>query len=180
MSTFSLVGAVIPVGAAGSLFAGFMSVANLAYSFAYSSGAWLYAEGMQYEPLRALQSSLFGIGGQAGDELSVRMLILVNSVAYLLSFLCVHLLPDRRGAQVPGAEDEAQPGPERWQVLGPSTLRPLNALALATGLGVLALALWSWEFDVVSAVLMSFFGVTLLRKWLLDALLRRRLGAAES
>ena len=42
MSTFSLVGAIIPVAAAGSLFAGFMSVANLAYSFCYSSGSWLY------------------------------------------------------------------------------------------------------------------------------------------
>ena len=42
MSTFSLVGAVVPVAAAGSLFAGFMSVTNLGYTFSYASGAWLY------------------------------------------------------------------------------------------------------------------------------------------
>ena len=41
MGTFSLVGAVVPVAAAGSLFAGFMSVNNLAYSLSYASGAWL-------------------------------------------------------------------------------------------------------------------------------------------
>ena len=55
MSTFSLVGAVVPVAAAGSLFAGFMSVANLGYTFSYASGAWLYEHGMAVAPLRGVQ-----------------------------------------------------------------------------------------------------------------------------
>lgn len=178
MTTFSLVGAVIPVGAAGSLFAGFMSVANLAYAFAYSSGAWLYEHGMRFAPLRAVQADLFGIPGGASDELSVQMLILVNSLAFLLSFLCVHLLPDRRDTLRTGHREEEHPGPERWKVLDPKLLRALNTAALGAGVAMLALAVLGLELDVISAVLMSFFGVTMLRKWLLDALLRRRVANA--
>src|SRR4029078_3729205 len=42
MSTMSLVGAIVPPAAAGSLFAGFMSVTNLAYSASYGTGGWRY------------------------------------------------------------------------------------------------------------------------------------------
>ena len=177
MSTFSLVGAVIPVAAAGSLFAGFMSVANLAYSFAYSSGAWLYEHGLQFSPLRTLQAAVFGIPGSSGDELSVQMLILVNSAAFVLSFVCVHLLPDRRGTVETGATEEKHAGPERWNVLDRRLLKGFNGVAVVGGIAFLLVATQVWDFDWVSACLMSFFGVTMLRKWTLDALLRRHVHA---
>ena len=100
MSTFSLVGAVVPVAAAGSLFAGFMSVTNLGYTFSYASGAWLYANGMSVAPLRAVQDALFGIAGGAGDKLSLQMLVLIG-VARLL-----HQLPRR--APAAGARGDAR------------------------------------------------------------------------
>ena len=197
MSTFSLVGAVIPVAAAGSLFAGFMSVANLAYSFSYASGAWLYTNGMDYGFLRGLQERVFGIAGQPGDSLSISMLILIGSLAYLLSFAAAHMLPDRRQTLAGVEEEEAQEGPARWLRLPPLHKRWVDAVALVLG----ALTLWwcSYQWwgglgwvkhglarldlhvlphvglgmDAVSATLLAFFGVTFLRKMLLDAMLRR-------
>jgi hypothetical protein len=59
MSTISPVGAVIPVAAAGSLFAGFMSV-PISPTLRYSSGAWLYDNGMSV--LRGPQRAIFGLG----------------------------------------------------------------------------------------------------------------------
>lgn len=172
MSTFSLVGAVIPVRAAGSLFAGFMSVVNLAYSFAYASGAWLYDNGLNWAPLRALQQGLFGMPGEAGQSLSLHVLVLFNGAAYLLSFVCVHLLPDRKQTL---ETDEAvvDRGPERWAPLGASRLRIVNGASLLLGLSVLGLAVGVADLDWISSTLASFFGVTMLRKALLDATLRR-------
>jgi len=174
MSTFSLVGAVIPVAAAGSLFAGFMSVSNLAYSFCYSSGAWLYDHGMNYGLLRGVQAALFGLPGQAGEPLSVNMLILAGSAAYLLSFVAVHLLPDRRQTLATEVTEEAHAGPERWDVLGAGLRRSVNVATLAGGAAFLAVALFAWKLDAISAVMSAFFGFTLLRKLVLDGLLRRR------
>ena len=82
MSTFSLVGAIIPINAAGSLFAGFMSVINLAYSFAYASGSWLYMNGLDYGICRYLQSVLFDIPSMPGDKMSISLLIFIGSMAY--------------------------------------------------------------------------------------------------
>ncbi len=104
MSTFSLVGSVIPVAAAGSLFAGFMSVANLAYSFSYASGAWLYENGLGFGIFRALQSRLFNIPATSSDNMSIALLILIGSLASLLSFLAVHMLPDK--LQTQAVQDE--------------------------------------------------------------------------
>jgi hypothetical protein len=173
MGTFSLVGAVIPAAAAGSLFAGFMSVSNLAYSFCYSSGAWLYEHGMEFGILRSLQASLFRIPGTAGDELSVSMLILVGSLAYLLSFVAVHLLPDRTQTLVTEVADTKAGGPERWAVLGASRLRTVNVAALAGGVGFFLAAMLRWKFDAISSAMLAFFGVAMLRKAVLDFLLRR-------
>lgn len=172
MSTFSLVGAVIPVAAAGSLFAGFMSVANLAYSFSYASGAWLYTHGLEFGFLRTLQAALFGIPGQAGGELSINMLILIGSLAYLLSFATVHLLPDRRRTLATEVEEERHEGPERWRALRPAWKRGIDLAALVLGLAFGVTAVWRWEFDVVSAALLAFFGLTMLRKAVLDGMLR--------
>ena len=168
-----MVGAVIPTQAAGSLFAGFMSVANLAYSFSYSSGAWLYEHGTQFGPLRSAQQAIFGISAQPGNELSVNMLILLGSLAYTLSFVCVHLLPDRRETLATEAL-EGQPGPERWASLSPRARRGVNAAAGAGGIGLFWLCYVVASMDPVSSVLITFFVTVGLRKVALDTLLGKR------
>jgi len=177
MSTFSLVGAVIPVAAAGSLFAGFMSVSNLAYSFCYSSGAWLYDHGMSIGPIRELQASIFGIPGGPGDSLSISMLILFGSLAYLLSFAAAHLLPDRR--ETLRAEVPEEEGPARWNALPPRFKRGVDIGALVGGAVLLAAMALAWKTDVITGVLVAFFGMTLLRKAILDTALRRVRGGAS-
>jgi MFS family permease len=172
MSTLSLVGAVIPVAAAGSLFAGFMSVANLGYTSSYASGAWLYDHGMSVAPLRAVQQALFGIGGGPADTLSMQMLILIGSVAYFASFIAVHVLPGR-GATDAAAGDQPAVGPERWLSLPAGLRRATNWGALVVGAALLAWLTFRWKFDPVASVLITFLGVCLLRKSFLDALLRR-------
>lgn len=196
MSTFSLVGAVIPVAAAGSLFAGFMSVANLAYSFCYASGAWLYTNGMNFGFLRSIQEAVFGLSGKPGDELSISMLILIGSLAYLLSFVATRMLPDKRQTVQGVDEEESQAGPERWLALPGGLKKAVDRASLAlgaflflfftwhffAGLGWFlrlqeALDLWAQPgfgagFDPVSALLICFFGITFLRKLTLDKLLR--------
>jgi len=176
MSTMSLVGAVIPPAAAGSLFAGFMSVTNLAYSASYGSGGWLYDHGMSLAPLRGLQEALFGIGGAPTDKLSLNVLILIGSVAYFASFVAVHLLPDR--AATLSSDGSTAAGPERWLVLPAGLRRAVDGGALAVGAATLAWLLVRWKMNVVSSVLLTFLGVCLVRKTILDALLRRRRTAA--
>lgn len=173
MSTFSLVGSVVPTTAAGSLFAGFMSVSNLGTSFSYASGAWLYEHGLEFAPLRTLQRSVFGIVGHAGQNLSVNMLILVGSCAFLLSFACVHVLPDRAATLATASGEAEQPGPERWSVLPDVWRRCVNATALLVAAALFALTFGWLDIDVIAAVLVTFFGTTLLRKVTLDKLLAR-------
>jgi len=176
MSTLSLVGAIVPPAAAGSLFAGFMSITNLAYSASYGSGGWLYDHGMSIAPLRGLQRALFGIGGGSADKLSLNVLILIGSVAYFASFIAVHLLPDRAGTTA--ADSPTAAGPERWLVLPSGWRRAINWGAGVLGAAALALLLFRWKMAVVSSVLLTFLGVCLVRKAFLDALLRRRRAAA--
>ena len=96
MSTFSLVGAVVPVAAAGSLFAGFMSVTNLGYTFSYASGAWLYdARHVAWRRCGPCSTRCSASAAGPADKLSMNMLILIGSLAYFASFLAVHLLPGR-------------------------------------------------------------------------------------
>ena len=173
MSTYSLVGAVVPVAAAGSLFAGFMSVANLGHTFSYASGAWLYEHGMAVAPMRGVQNVLFGLGGAPGDKLSLNMLVLIGGLAYFASFLAVHLLPER-DATPAGVGREAPAGPERWLALPSGMRRAVNWGALATGGALVAAMVWQLKFDPVTSVLTTFLGVCLLRKSFLDALLKRR------
>lgn len=173
MSTFSLVGAVIPVAAAGSLFAGFMSVANLAYSFSYSSGAWLYENGLAFPVMRGLQESVFGIPAVEGGSLSIQMLILIGSLAYLLSFLASHMLPDLKRTTTGHVEDNGDIGAQQHRQLPAGVRTPVNGLALALGLGAF---LWAWLSlgqNPISAALLSFFLLTFLRKLVLDASWRR-------
>ena len=95
MSTFSLVGVVIPA-AAGSLFAGFMSVANLGYSFSYSTGSWLYGHGWSTPSSRRSRWRSFGVPANEQGEMSIAMLTLIGAMAYFLSFLVIQKLPTRR------------------------------------------------------------------------------------
>ena len=175
MSTYSLVGAIVPVGAAGSLFAGFMSVANLGFTFSAMSGSWLYDRGMALAPLRGLQNSLFGIGGGPGDKLAIHMLVLLAGLAYFASFLVVHLVPGRDATLASGGP--AIVGPERWRVLSAGLRRAVNGGALLGGVTLLAWLAWRWRDDpltVVAWALATFLGVCLVRESMLDALLRRR------
>jgi MFS family permease len=173
MSTFSLVGAVIPVAAAGSLFAGFMSVSNLAYSFCYSSGAWLYDNGMRFGFLRSVQETLFGLPGGHGHTLSINMLILIGSLAYLLSFVAVHLLPDRRHTLASEIDESEAAGPERWRVLDPRLRRGVDLAVLVSGVAFFGVAVGRWHMDPIAALIMGFFGFALVRKTVLDQLLKR-------
>ncbi|OGL44312.1 MAG: hypothetical protein A2161_22580 [Candidatus Schekmanbacteria bacterium RBG_13_48_7] len=168
MSTLSLVGAVIPVKAAGSLFAGFMSVANLAYSFSYSSGSWLYENGLYYGIFRILQQNLFGISAVPGANMSINLLIFIGSIAYLLSYVAAHRLPDRK--QTLAVEDDIDylSGPEKYAVLGKSFLRTVNNLSVIMIIVVFCISYFYAQFDVVSTSLFAFFGVTFFRKLFLD------------
>jgi MFS family permease len=173
MSTFSLVGSVIPVSAAGSLFAGFMSVVNLAYSLAYASGGWLYDHGLELGPVRAFQSSVFGLQGQAGQPLSMQVLIFLSSMAFLASFVCVRFLPDRAATRATHQDEIVLAGPERYLVLEPGVRRALDGASVAVGLLALGAVHFGGGLDWISALLSTFFGTTMLRKAVLDALLRR-------
>ena len=172
MSTYSLVGAVVPVAAAGSLFAGFMSVANLSYTVSYASGAWLYERGMAFAPLRGLQRAVFGLPGGPADKLSLHMLVLIAALAYFASFIAVHLLPER-AATLASDGGEAPAGPERWLALPTGLRRATNWIALAGGAALLVLLVGRLKFDPVSSALTTFLGVCLFRKSFLDAALRR-------
>ncbi|MFA6318733.1 MAG: hypothetical protein WC943_15095 [Elusimicrobiota bacterium] len=168
MCTFSLVGAVIPTKAAGSLFAGFMSVANLAYSLSYASGAWLYTHGLEYGFMRSLQQGVFGIPGVAGAEMSIAMLILIGSAAYLLSFAACHMLPDQRETIATEDAAELMVGPEHFAKLGKDLLRKVDIAACVVMALLLILTIHTWGFDVISSVLLCFFAVVFLRKVYLD------------
>jgi hypothetical protein len=177
MSTYSLVGAVVPIGAAGSLFAGFMSVANLGNTFSASSGAWLYDHGMALAPLRGLQGALFGLRGERADKLSMHMLVLIGGLAYFASFIAVHLLPGRDETEA-GGTGGPPAGPARWLVLPARLRRAANAGALSVGVAVIAVLVWRLKIDPVASVLTTFLGMCLVRKTILDALLRHRGAAA--
>lgn len=173
MSTFSLVGAVIPVAAAGSLFAGFMSVANLAYSFSYSSGAWLYDNGLALGFMRVIQESVFDLPARSGAPLSIQMLILIGSLAYLLSFFAAHMLPDLKRTVSGHVEDSGDIGAAQHRQLDANLRTVVNSLSLLSGL---AGFLWGWKLlglNPISAALMSFFLITFLRKLVLDSAWKR-------
>jgi len=172
-STFSLVGAVVPVGAAGSLFATFMAVMNLGYTFSQKSGAWLYDRGMSVGVLRAVQEAVFGLGGGPADKLSMNMLLLLGSLAYLGSFLAVHLLPGREATLAPGGAAPSG-GPERWLVLPVRLRRLVDLGAIAVGITLFAILALRAKVDPIASALAMFLGACLLRKAFLDALLRRR------
>lgn len=172
MSTFSLVGAVIPVSAAGSLFAGFMSVSNLAYSFSYSSGAWLYDNGLSYGVFRYLQQYLFGIQALEGERMSIALLVMIGSMAYLLSFLAAHMLPDRRQTLASEDEDDLT-GPQRYRDLGDRFMKTLNTSVVAVGLVFFFLCMFVWKLDIIETALLIFFGLTFARKLFLDRAVRK-------
>jgi MFS family permease len=179
MSTFSLVGAVIPVNAAGSLYAGFMSVANLAYSFSYTSGSWLYENGLYYEWLRVLQQSLFGIQSISGDKMSIGLLIFIGSIAYILSYVCVHKLPDRKQTRAVEEQSDYLISPEHFNELGEFYHRTVNYFSLTFGIVFFSFGFFLWELGIIASAIISFFGATFIRKvfqdWRYNAKLRKKM-----
>ena len=178
MSTFSLVGAVIPVNAAGSLFAGFMSVANLAYSFSYASGSWLYENGLNYGIFQFFERNLFGHPGLPGDTMSISLLIFIGSMAYLLSFASVHMLPDKRQTQ--SVEDDITylEGPERYRIMGDKFLKTIDIISISLYF-TLFLILFGPHFNTrldifliftnfITSTILAFFITAFLRKIFLD------------
>ncbi len=173
MSTFSLVGVVIPVAAAGSLFAGFMSVANLAYSFSYASGAWLYENGLNYVVFRALQEGIFNLPAQAGGQMSISLLIFIGSLAYLLSFATVHMLPGREQTKTGQNKVQGMISPVHHKELGKQVLKTINLFSLI--LGVLFFFLFGFVLgmDIMASVILSFLSITFIRKVYLDRRYKR-------
>jgi len=167
MSTLSLVGAVIPVYAAGSLFAGFMSVSNLASAFSYSSGSWLYDNGLKYGFFRFLQKELLGIASSGGDKMALSLLIFLGPLTTLISFLVVHILPDRK--QTLGVDNNPNLiGPKEFKVLGESFLRIVNIVSLISGITIFLLIFLGCSEDIIKSSLIAFFTTTFLRKVFLD------------
>ncbi len=174
MSTFSLVGAVIPVNAAGSLFAGFMSVANLAYSFSYASGSWLYVNGLNYGVCRDVQDFLFGIPSLPGDKMSISLLIFIGSMAYWLSFLSVHMLPDVRQTRATSDTAESLIGPGQFKTLGAGFLRKINFAGWTAAVLLFVVLFWVWGLELIASLIIAFFASTFLRKIFLDWIYKRR------
>ena len=107
-------------------------------------------------------------------------MIFVSSLAFVPSALCIRSLPDRRATAGSAAEAEALAGPERHARLDVRMRRLVDGGSIALGSSVLAAVVFA-GLDAVSASLIAFFGVAMLRKALLDALWRRAertLGAA--
>lgn len=168
MSTFSLVGTVTSTAAAGSLFAGFMSVANLAAGFSYSSGSWLYEHGRQWHFIRNFEAQVQGIPVGANCHLSISTLLAISSLAYLLSFACVHVLPGQRETSAPLADAQHHPGPERWNRLPNAGLRLANWSATLGFVALIGLGSFVGGIDLISSIVASLFLTVLLRKWALD------------
>ena len=167
MSTFSLVGVVIPAAAAGSLFAGFMSVSNLGYSFSYSTGSWLYAHGMEYSFVAGLQMAIFGIPANEQGEMHIAMLTLIGSVSYFLSFLVIRKLPDVKETR--SSEDVQMANTESLARLGPSLLRGVNVATVVAMVTLAAFLSLQLGQDPIASVILSFFACALLRKIFLDS-----------
>jgi hypothetical protein len=174
MSTFSLVGAVIPVNAAGSLFAGFMSVANLAYSFSYASGSWLYVNGLNYGVCRDMENFLFGIPSVPGDKMSISLLIFMGSMAYWLSFLSVHMLPDARQTRATSGTAESLIGPGQFKILGAGFLRKVNFAGWIAAVLLFVVLFWVWGLELIASLIIAFFASTFLRKIFLDWMYKHR------
>jgi hypothetical protein len=100
------------------------------------------------------------------------MLILIGSLAYLLSFVTVHLLPDRKQTLATELDEQQSLGPERWQALAAGSKRGVDAGSLVLGVAFGLVAVLRWKIDVVTTVLIAFFGITMLRQAVLDGMLR--------
>ncbi len=174
MSTFSLVGAVIPINAAGSLFAGFMSVANLAFSFSYASGSWLYTNGLNYGVARDLQGFLFRIPSLPGDKMSISLLIFIGSMAYWASFLSVHMLPDARQTRAASDIGESPIGPVQFKTLGKGFLRKVTFAAWTAAVLLFIILFWLGALELIASLIVAFFASTFLRKIFLDRIYKRR------
>jgi hypothetical protein len=162
------VGSVIPVNAAGSLFTGFMSVANIAYSFSFASGSWLYTNGMHYSVFRGVQKIVFGIPSNPGDKMSFALLILISAVVCLFCFAVVHKLPDKTRTKAMDDLLRSFVGPEQFKVLGASFLRLVNISTLLFAAVFFCTGQFIWKMDIITNCIVTFFIPTFFRKVFLD------------
>ena len=124
--------------------------------------------GLNYEICRGMQNFLFSIPSVPATTMSISLLIFIGSMAYLISFLSVHMLPDRRQTRAASDTPESLAGPEQFRIFGTSFLRKVN---FASGVGAAVLfagTFWAWGLDPIASLIISFFGATFLRKVFLD------------
>ena len=145
-------------------------VPTTAYSASYNSGAWLYAHGMDVGIVSSVQSALFGIAGAPGQTLSMQMLILIGAAAFVVSFALLPVLPDRRATLAKTVDEPSTARPDA--ALPPRLRIVVDAGAAALGVAILLLSTLRWQVGVISAVLMSFFGVTVIRRLVVVGLAR--------
>jgi hypothetical protein len=91
-----------------------------------------------------------------------------------MSFVAVRLLPDRHGTLATDASDGQHAGPERWRALDRRLRIGVDLAAALVAVALLVLLIAGAALDPMSSVLLTFFGVTLLRKVTLDRALARR------
>jgi len=92
----------------------------------------------------------------------------IGSLAYLLSFLAVHMLPDKLQTQAVQDKEEYLASPDRYRELGHRFLKMVNIASLAAGIAVFCLLSLVAGIDILAGVILTFLGITFLRKAFLD------------
>ncbi len=117
---------------------------------------------------RTFQDSLFNIPASSSDNMSIALLIFIGSLAYILSFLAVHMLPDKLRTQAVQDKEEYIASPDRYRELGHGFLKTVNIAGLAAGIAVFCLLSLVAGIDILAGVILTFLGITFLRKAFLD------------
>jgi hypothetical protein len=123
---------------------------------------------LNYGICRELQDFLFGIPGGPGDKMSISLLIFIGSLAYLTSFLSVHMLPDAARTRATPGTGEAPARTEPSEALGAAFLRKVNSACWAGSALLFVVLFWAWDLDLISSLIITFLSATFLRKVFLD------------
>jgi hypothetical protein len=118
----------------------------------------MYENGLKYGIFQFFERNIFSNPGNAGDKMSISLLIFVGSMAYILSFFTVHMLPDKKQTQATEDDTEYLTGPEHFKILGDKLLKTVN---LATG--GLFIAIFSSLFLLQMNVTLSNFFTDLIK-----------------
>ena len=89
-------------------------------------------------------------------------------MAYWVSFLSVHRLPDARETRATSDSTESLTGPEQFKILGAGFLRKVNFASWAGAALLFGALFWVWGLDPIASLIITFFGITFLRKVFLD------------